>query len=76
MTEGDHLVMPNCIKKLKLLMAKINVTESWYNPIERFFQFHTLLFLVANAILTGVLLFNFETTQCKNHFDTNFDKFH
>ena len=28
------------------------------------------------AILTGIFLFNFETTQCKNYFDTNVVKVH
>ena len=51
--DGDHLAVPNC-KKSKWLNAKIIVTQSWYNPIERFFQFYTLLFLVRDAILTGL----------------------
>ena len=41
--DGDHLVVPN-YKKKKWLNAKIIVTKSWYNFIERFFQFYTLLF--------------------------------
>ena len=41
-----------------------------------FFQFYTLLFSVRGAILTGLFLFNFKTTHCKNHFDTNLVKIH
>ena len=55
---------------------KKNVTQSWYNSIERFFQFHTLLILEVDANLTGLFLFNFETTPCKNNSDTNFVKIH
>ena len=73
--DGNHLAMPNC-KKSKWINAKIIVTESWYNSIERFFQFHTLLLLVIDAILTGQFLFNFETNQCKSHFDANLVKVH
>ena len=36
--DGNHLVMPNC-KKSKWLNAKIIVTKSWYNSIERFSSF-------------------------------------
>ena len=54
--------------KSRWLNAKIIVTQSWYKSIERFFQIHTLLFLVIDANLTGPL-FNFETTQCKNNFE-------
>ena len=55
--DGDHLAVPNCKKKSKWLNAKIIVTQSWYNSIERFFQFYTLLFLVRDTILTGLFLF-------------------
>ena len=41
--DGDHLAVPNC-KKSKCPNVKIIVTKSWYNAIERFFQFYTLLF--------------------------------
>ena len=75
MADGDHLAMPNC-KKSKCLNAKIIVTESWYNSIQRFFQFHTSQFLVTDAILIGLFLFDFETTQCNNHFDINLVKIH
>ena len=44
--------------------------------IDRFFQFHTLLFLEMDANLTGLFSFNFETTPCKNHSDTNLVKIH
>ena len=74
------LVKADCDHLAKLqnkwLNAKIIVTQSWYNSIERFFQFYTLLFLVRGAILTGLFLFNFKTTHCKNHFDTNLVKIH
>ena len=67
---------PSCSSKLqkksKWLNAKIIVTQSWYNSIERSFQFYTMLLLVRSVILRGLFLFNFETTQCKNHFDTTF----
>ena len=52
------------------------VTQSWYDSIERFFQFHTLLFLEMDANLTGLFLFNFEKTPCKNYSDTNLVKVH
>ena len=55
---------------------KLIVTQSWYYSIERFFQFHTLLVLEINANLTGLFLFYFETTPCKNHSDTNLVKVH
>ena len=55
---------------------KLIVTQSWHNFIERFFQFHTVLFLEMDANLTGQFLFNIETTSCKNHSDTNLVKIH
>ena len=71
---------PSCSAKLqkksKRPNAKIIVTQSWYNSIQRYFQFYTLLFLVRDAILTGQFLFNFKTTHCKDHFDTNLVKIH
>ena len=70
---SNHLAAPDC-KKSKWLNGKIIVTQNWYNSIERFVQFHTLLFLVRDAILTGLFLSYFETTQRKNHFDTNLVK--
>ena len=45
-------------------------------PLRGVFSVSHLLFLVTEAILTGVILFNFETTLCKNHFDTNLVKIH
>ena len=68
---------PSCSARLqktpKWLNAKIIVTQSRYNAIQTFFSsFYTLLCLVRDAILTDIFLFNFETTQCKYHFDTNF----
>ena len=71
MADGNHLAVPNC-KKSKWLNAKILETQSWYNSTERFFQCYTLLFLVRDVILTGLFLFN--STQCKNRFDTNLVK--
>ena len=55
---------------------KLIVTQSWYNSIEKFFQFYALLFLEMDANLTGLFLFNFETTSCKNHSNTNLVKIH
>ena len=55
---------------------KLIVTQSWYDAIKRFFQFHTLLFLEMDANLTRLFLFNFETTPCKNRSDTNLVKIH
>ena len=52
-------------KKSKWLYAKIIITQSWYNSIERFFQFYTLLFLVRGAILTGLFLFNFKQLNAR-----------
>ena len=74
--DGNHLAVPNCKQKSKWLNAKIIVTQSWYNSIERFFQFYTLLLLLRDAILTGLFLINFKTAYCKNHFDTNLVKIH
>ena len=69
--DGEHFAMPNC-KISKWLNADIIVTESCYNSIQTFFfSFHSLVFLKTGAILTGLFLFNFETNQWKNHFDTN-----
>ena len=43
--DGNHLAVQNYQKKKsKWLNAKIIVIQSWYNSIERFFQFYTLLF--------------------------------
>ena len=67
--DGNHLAVPNGIKS-KWLNAKIIVTQSWYNSIERFFQFYSLLFLEWDASLTGLFLFDFKTTHYKNYFDT------
>ena len=80
--DGNHLAVPNCKKKKKKkkkkkskwLNAKIIVAQSWYNSTERFFQFYTWLFLVRDAILTGLFLSNFKGTHCKNHFDTSLVK--
>ena len=55
---------------------KLIVTQSGYDSIERFFQFHTLLLLEMDANLTDLFLFNFEATPYKNHSDTNLVKIH
>ena len=47
---------------------KLIVTQSWYDTIERFLEM--------DANLTGLFLFNFETTPCKNHSDTNLVNIH
>ena len=52
------------------------MTQDWYNAIGIFYQFHILLFLEMETILTDLLLSNFEATQCKNRFDTNLVKMH
>ena len=44
---------------------KLIVTQSWYDSIERFFQFHTLLFLEMDANLAGLFLFSFETLHAR-----------
>ena len=43
--------------------------RSLYNSL-----FQILLILVTEAILIGLLLFNFKATQCKNNFDLNLVK--
>ena len=60
MTDGDNLAMLNC-KISKWLNAKIMGRESGYKSIERFFKFPTSLFLVTDAILTDLFLFDFKT---------------
>ena len=45
-------------------------------PLRDLFQFLILLFSVTEFILTGLVLSYFETTQCKNHFETNWVKIH
>ena len=49
---------------------KVIVTQTLYGSIERFFQFHTLLFLEIDAKLICLFLFNFETIPCKNITDS------
>ena len=49
-------------KKKKKNEKKLSVTQSWYDSIEGFFHFHTLLFLETDPNLTGLFVFNFETT--------------
>ena len=74
--DDDHLAVPNCIKKSSWLNAKIIVTQSWYNSTERFFPVLYFAILVRDAILSGLFLFNFKATHCKNHFLVKFfDKF-
>ena len=70
-SNGRHPGMPNCKKKKSnWLHAKIMMTQSSYIPL-RFSLSHILLLLVTKTILTGLLIFNFETAQCKNHFNKN-----
>ena len=45
-------------------------------PLSDFSSFILCYFLEMDANLTGLLLFNFETTPCKNHSDTNLVKIH
>ena len=72
--DGSHLGTKNCKKKSKWLHAKFILTQ--VGKIPDSFQFHILRFLVTEAILTGLFLFNFESTPCKNHSDTNLVKIH
>ena len=65
--DGDHLAVPNCKIKIK----KIILIQSWYNSVERYFQFYTLLFFSKGCHLDRSILSNFKTTHCKNHFDIN-----
>ena len=71
--DGDHPAEPNC-KKSKWVKCNDCCNT-------KLVQFHLKIFpvsyfasLVRNAILTGLFLFNFDTTQCKNHFYTNLVK--
>ena len=67
-------------KKSKWPHAKIIVTQSRYDSTEKFFQFHILLILGTDTKTDtfGLVyfLFNFETTQCSNQFDTKLVKIH
>ena len=74
LNKSEICILTLCLSRE--VTKKLIVTQSWYASIERFFQFHTLLFLEMGANLTGLFLFNFETTLCKNHFDTNLDTIH
>ena len=65
-----------CLSRQVTIKKKLIVTQSWYNSIERLFQYYTLLFLEMDANLTGLFLFNFEKLSCKNHSDTNLVKIH
>ena len=71
---GENLLVPNS-KKSKWLNAKIIVTKSWYNSIERFFQCYTLLFLVRDAILK-VFSHLISNNILQGLFDTNLVKIH
>ena len=61
-------------RKKKWLHDKIIVTQSWYTSIKIFSvpQFANF----SNRSHDWSLLFNFETTQCKNQFDTNLVRIH
>ena len=62
-------------KRVNCLHARIIVKQSWYDPIEIFFVSHFDMFSYKSH-LTGIFLFNFETIQQKNHFDTILIKIH
>ena len=47
----------------------------WYNSIEIFFISHLTIFSKISHIDWSIL-FNFETTQCMNHFDMNLLEIH
>ena len=80
---GGHLVIPSC-KKSKPLHTRNILAQSWINFNQWFMRYHhfrVFLFLVTapGISLDGYILlflFNFETSQCKNHFDTNLVKIH
>ena len=75
MTELNKSEICTCTLTLCLsreVTKKLIVTDT----IERFFQFILCYFLEMDANLTGLLIFNFETTLCKNHSDTNLVKIH
>ena len=71
--DEDHFVVPNC-EKSKWLNAKIVVTKSQYNSTERFFPVLYPVIFSKGRHLEGLFSFNFETTHCKNNFDTNLVK--
>ena len=58
---------------LQIFMQIKGVLENSPVIFSKLSQFQTLSLLVAEAILTGLLLFHFEATQCKNHFDMSAD---
>ena len=74
LNKSEICTLTSCLSRE--VTKKLIVTQSWYDSIKRFFQFHTLLFLEMDANLTGLFLFKFETTLCKNHSDTNLVKIH
>ena len=65
---GTRLVIQSMINLDSCYKEKFMVT--WPRA------YHTLLFLEMDANLTGLFLFNFESTSCKNHSDTNMVKIH
>ena len=70
------------LKQSKRLQTRNILAQSWINFNQWFLRYHNFrvyaFFEVTAlaAILTGIFLFNFETTQCKNYFDTNLVKIH
>ena len=73
LNKSEICTLTLCLSR-EVTNKKSFLTQSWYDSIERFFQFHTLLFIEMDANLTGLFLFNFETTPCKNHSNTNLVK--
>ena len=74
LNKSEKCTLTLCLSRV--VTKKAIVTQSWYDSIERFFQFHTLLFLEMDANLTGLFLFNIETAPYKNHYDINLVKIH
>ena len=79
MADGGQLAMPNCKKKKK--KKKKNQTDiiQWHKVVQfhwDFFNFTFCYFKLWTSSWLVYFLINFETTQCKNHFDTNWIKIH
>ena len=77
---GSHLGKSNC-KKSKLFIKetfwhKVGSIITNGSPRYCLFCVYAILVTVPGGHLDRYILFNFETTQCKNHFDTNLVKIH
>ena len=77
---GGHLRLPYC-KKSKRLHTRNILAQTWINFNQWFLRYrHFHVYAIFSngpwQTFTGTFLFNFETTQCKNHFDTNLVKIH